>query len=132
MRQRYFTAEKRGDTDPHFRSFSGLRTPILAAGADISTRNQKMEFRKKITYITAFSVTAVVLGIAVFFIWRSDGGIHEMFSGSHSWEVRKQEALGRFPGLPWEAQAIVIADKIDNLSLVLVFIQRTRGVFNQQ
>ena len=37
-----------------------------------------------------------------------------------SWEERKAEYLARFPGKPWEAQAITLADKIDNLQSILV------------
>jgi peptidoglycan/xylan/chitin deacetylase (PgdA/CDA1 family) len=59
-----------------------------------------MEFRKKITFITAFSVSAVILGVAVFFIWRGDGGVHTLFSGGHRWEVRKEEALSRLLASP--------------------------------
>lgn len=31
------------------------------------------------------------------------------------WEERKQQYLVRFPAKPWQAQAITLADKIDNL-----------------
>lgn len=36
------------------------------------------------------------------------------------WEARKQAYLERFPGKPWEAQAITLADKIDNLRSIVV------------
>jgi len=36
------------------------------------------------------------------------------------WEARKQAYLDRFPGKPWEAQAITLADKIDNLRSIVV------------
>jgi (p)ppGpp synthase/HD superfamily hydrolase len=36
------------------------------------------------------------------------------------WEIRKQEYLDRFPQKPWEAQAITLADKIDNLQSTIV------------
>lgn len=36
------------------------------------------------------------------------------------WEQRKQQYLERFPGKPWEAQAITLADKIDNLRSIVV------------
>ena len=36
------------------------------------------------------------------------------------WEQRKQQYLERFPGKPWEAQAITLADKIDNFESILV------------
>jgi hypothetical protein len=36
------------------------------------------------------------------------------------WEVRKQHYLDRFPHGPWEAQAISLADKIDNLQSIVV------------
>ena len=36
------------------------------------------------------------------------------------WEERKQRYLERFPGKPWEAQAITLADKIDNLRSIVV------------
>jgi (p)ppGpp synthase/HD superfamily hydrolase len=36
------------------------------------------------------------------------------------WEARKQQYLERFPGKPWEAQAITLADKIDNLLSIVV------------
>lgn len=36
------------------------------------------------------------------------------------WEARKQQYLDRFPGKPWEAQAITLADKIDNLLSIVV------------
>jgi (p)ppGpp synthase/HD superfamily hydrolase len=39
---------------------------------------------------------------------------------SLSWEERKADYLARFPGKPWEAQAITLADKIDNLQSILV------------
>ena len=39
---------------------------------------------------------------------------------SLSWEQRKADYLARFPGKPWEAQAITLADKIDNLQSILV------------
>ena len=39
---------------------------------------------------------------------------------SQPWEVRKQQYLDRFPGKPWEAQAITLADKIDNLHSLVV------------
>lgn len=39
---------------------------------------------------------------------------------SLSWEVRKQRYLERFPHEPWEAQAITLADKIDNLQSIVV------------
>ena len=37
-----------------------------------------------------------------------------------SWEERKADYLARFPGKPWAAQAITLADKIDNLQSILV------------
>jgi (p)ppGpp synthase/HD superfamily hydrolase len=36
------------------------------------------------------------------------------------WEERKREYLDRFPGKPWEAQAITLADKIDNFESIIV------------
>lgn len=36
------------------------------------------------------------------------------------WEQRKQQYLDRFPHKPWEAQAITLADKIDNLRSIVV------------
>lgn len=39
---------------------------------------------------------------------------------SQPWEVRKQQYLDRFPDKPWEAQAITLADKIDNLQSLVV------------
>jgi (p)ppGpp synthase/HD superfamily hydrolase len=36
------------------------------------------------------------------------------------WELRKQQYLDRFPHAPWEAQAISLADKIDNLQSIVV------------
>jgi (p)ppGpp synthase/HD superfamily hydrolase len=36
------------------------------------------------------------------------------------WEERKRRYLERFPGKPWEAQAITLADKIDNLLSIVV------------
>jgi (p)ppGpp synthase/HD superfamily hydrolase len=33
---------------------------------------------------------------------------------SQPWEERKRRYLAAFPGKPWEAQAITLADKIDN------------------
>ncbi|HWB76085.1 MAG TPA: HD domain-containing protein [Nannocystaceae bacterium] len=39
---------------------------------------------------------------------------------SLSWEERKADYLARFPGKPWAAQAITLADKIDNLQSILV------------
>lgn len=36
------------------------------------------------------------------------------------WEQRKQQYLERFPAEPWEAQAITLADKIDNLRSIVV------------
>ena len=39
---------------------------------------------------------------------------------SLSWEERKQAYLERFPHKPWEAQAITLADKIDNLRSTVV------------
>ena len=36
------------------------------------------------------------------------------------WEQRKQRYLERFPTGPWEAQAISLADKIDNLRSIVV------------
>lgn len=42
---------------------------------------------------------------------------------SAAWEVRKAEYLERFIGNPWEAQAITLADKIDNLQSIVVCAQ---------
>jgi (p)ppGpp synthase/HD superfamily hydrolase len=39
---------------------------------------------------------------------------------SRPWEERKQQYLARFPEEPWEAQAITLADKIDNLLSIVV------------
>ena len=39
---------------------------------------------------------------------------------SLSWEDRKAAYLAAFPKKPWEAQAITLADKIDNLRSILV------------
>ena len=39
---------------------------------------------------------------------------------SQPWEVRKQRYLERFPHKPWEAQAITLADKIDNFESIAV------------
>ncbi len=39
---------------------------------------------------------------------------------SQPWEVRKQLYLERFPREPWEAQAITLADKIDNFESIAV------------
>ena len=39
---------------------------------------------------------------------------------SLSWEERKRAYLDRFPHKPWEAQAITLADKIDNLRSTVV------------
>jgi (p)ppGpp synthase/HD superfamily hydrolase len=36
------------------------------------------------------------------------------------WEERKRRYLERFPSKPWEAQAITLADKIDNLRSIVV------------
>jgi (p)ppGpp synthase/HD superfamily hydrolase len=36
------------------------------------------------------------------------------------WEIRKQQYIDRFPHGPWEAQAISLADKIDNLESIVV------------
>ncbi|WP_437576526.1 HD domain-containing protein [Sorangium sp. So ce887] len=36
------------------------------------------------------------------------------------WEDRKRLYLKAFPGKPWEAQAITLADKIDNLQSIIV------------
>jgi len=38
----------------------------------------------------------------------------------HSWEERKQRYLEQFSRNPWEAQAITIADKIDNFQSIIV------------
>ncbi|NUO47969.1 MAG: bifunctional (p)ppGpp synthetase/guanosine-3',5'-bis(diphosphate) 3'-pyrophosphohydrolase [Polyangiaceae bacterium] len=37
-----------------------------------------------------------------------------------SWEERKRAYLERFPHKPWEAQAITLADKIDNFESIIV------------
>jgi (p)ppGpp synthase/HD superfamily hydrolase len=42
------------------------------------------------------------------------------------WEERKKRYLEHFPHKPWEAQAITLADKIDNLRSILV-CQRDHG-----
>jgi (p)ppGpp synthase/HD superfamily hydrolase len=42
---------------------------------------------------------------------------------SASWEDRKRQYLERFPHKPWGAQAITLADKIDNLRSILVCAQ---------
>ena len=39
---------------------------------------------------------------------------------SKSWEERKQAYLEHFPHKPWEAQAITLADKIDNFESIVV------------
>jgi (p)ppGpp synthase/HD superfamily hydrolase len=39
------------------------------------------------------------------------------------WEVRKRQYLEHFPDKPWEAQAITLADKIDNLQSIVVCAQ---------
>jgi (p)ppGpp synthase/HD superfamily hydrolase len=39
---------------------------------------------------------------------------------SASWEERKQKYLEQFSENPWEAQAITIADKIDNFQSIIV------------
>lgn len=39
---------------------------------------------------------------------------------SLSWEARKRAYLDRFPHEPWEAQAITLADKIDNFESIQV------------
>ncbi len=39
---------------------------------------------------------------------------------TQSWEVRKARYLERFPRKPWEAQAITLADKIDNFESIAV------------
>lgn len=39
---------------------------------------------------------------------------------SKSWEERKHAYVARFPEKPWEAQAISLADKVDNLRSILV------------
>lgn len=39
---------------------------------------------------------------------------------SLSWEERKQQYLEYFPKKPWEAQAISLADKLDNFRSILV------------
>lgn len=36
------------------------------------------------------------------------------------WEERKTAYLARFPGKPWDAQAITLADKIDNFLSIVV------------
>jgi (p)ppGpp synthase/HD superfamily hydrolase len=36
------------------------------------------------------------------------------------WEERKRRYLERFPNKPWEAQAITLADKIDNFQSIIV------------
>ncbi|MEZ4448701.1 MAG: HD domain-containing protein [Nannocystaceae bacterium] len=43
---------------------------------------------------------------------------------SLSWEERKLAYLERFPGKPWDAQAITLADKIDNFRSILVCAER--------
>jgi len=37
-----------------------------------------------------------------------------------SWEARKSDYLERFAGLPWDAQAVAVADKIDNFLSIAV------------
>lgn len=83
-----------------------------------------MEFRKKITRITVFSLTAAVLGASVFFIWRSDGGIHEVFSGSHSWEVRKEEARSRLLASP-----VLLYHNIDGAGAFSISLATLRAHF---
>ncbi|HEY8080198.1 MAG TPA: HD domain-containing protein, partial [Labilithrix sp.] len=39
------------------------------------------------------------------------------------WEERKRAYLEKFPKKPWEAQAITLADKIDNLESIVVCAQ---------
>lgn len=39
------------------------------------------------------------------------------------WEERKRAYVERFPGEPWEAQAITLADKIDNFQSIVVCAQ---------
>ncbi|MCC6551764.1 MAG: bifunctional (p)ppGpp synthetase/guanosine-3',5'-bis(diphosphate) 3'-pyrophosphohydrolase [Polyangiaceae bacterium] len=39
---------------------------------------------------------------------------------SQPWEERKRRYLAAFPGKPWEAQAISLADKIDNFRSIAV------------
>lgn len=43
---------------------------------------------------------------------------------SLSWEARKLAYLDRFPHKPWEAQAITLADKIDNFRSIMVCAAR--------
>lgn len=43
---------------------------------------------------------------------------------SLSWEERKRAYLERFPHKPWEAQAITLADKIDNFASIIECSQR--------
>jgi len=40
------------------------------------------------------------------------------------WEERKRAYLAHFPGKPWEAQAITLADKIDNFYSIMVCAER--------
>jgi len=43
---------------------------------------------------------------------------------SLSWEERKRAYVERFPHKPWEAQAITLADKIDNFRSIIVCAER--------
>ncbi len=50
---------------------------------------------------------------------------------SLSWEERKGQYLARFPHEPWSAQAITLADKIDNLESILVCAARHGDPWSQ-
>jgi len=85
----------------------GFSEPVLAAGALHDVIEDT---------VATFEVVSARFGPAVAELVRHVSEADK----SLPWEQRKQDYLDRFPAKPWEAQAITLADKIDNLRSIVV------------
>lgn len=109
------------------RKYPGVRVPYVSHVAGVAAILSRHGFDEEVVAAGALHDTMEDAGI-------TESELTSLFTArvaelvrlaseedkSKSWEERKRAYLERFPHKPWEAQAITLADKIDNFESIIV------------
>lgn len=113
--------------DGQHRKYPGAKVPYVSHLAGVALRLTRHGFDEEVVaagvlHDTIEDTVATHADLVAHFGRRVADLVQDCSEADRSapWEVRKQQALERFATKSWDAQAISLADKIDNLESLVV------------
>ena len=98
------------------RKYPGVTVPYVSHCAGVAAILSRHGFAEEVVAAGALHDVVEDCGVSV----EEVGRLASEEDKSLSWEERKRAYVALFPHKPWEAQAITLADKIDNFQSIIV------------